>query len=433
MPVTGNDQQQNVTAPFRFVDIVTEPQDIELTVVLPCLDEAETLETCVRKARSCMDELGVRGEVVVADNGSTDGSQAIAEAAGARVVPVARRGYGAAIRGGIDAARGRYVLMADADDSYALDDLGPFLSELRAGAQLVMGNRFQGGIAPGAMPPLHRYLGNPVLSWAGRRFFRVPIGDFHCGIRAFHRDSIRALGMQTDGMEFASETVVRSALAGLRITEVPTTLRPDGRSRPPHLRTWSDGWRHLRFLLAFSPRWLFLYPAVVALTVGLAGLAALSLGTVTIGAVSFGIHTMLACATLVILGLQVGGLALVSRAYAARLALLPPSPRLEKWIERVTLERGLVLGLTSVLLGVGAFVTALLRWGAQGFGELDPVATMRLPIVGMVLVVGGTQVAAAAFAVSLTGLGRHPDATTESGAIEPAGAEASGGTARRAP
>jgi hypothetical protein len=354
-----------------------------------------------------MQQLGIQGEVVVADNGSTDGSQAIAEAAGARVVAVPRRGYGAAIRGGIEAARGRYVLMADADDSYALDDLEPFVRELRAGAQLVMGNRFLGGIAPGAMPFLHRYLGNPVLSWAGRHFFRVPIGDFHCGMRAFDREAIRALGMQTDGMEFASETVVRSALAGLRITEVPTTLRPDGRSRAPHLRTWADGWRHLRFLLAFSPRWLFLYPAVTMLVVGLLGLGLLSTGSVEVGGVSFGIHTMLACATLIVVGLQVGGLALVARAYAWRLGLLPRSLRLEKWLERVTLERGLILGVVSVLLGIAAFVVALATWGAQGFGRLDPVETMRLPIIGMVLVVGGTQMAVSAFAVSLTGVGQE--------------------------
>jgi hypothetical protein len=213
--------------------------------------------------------------------------------------------------------------------------------------------------------------------------------------------------MQTDGMEFASETVVRSALAGFRITEVPTTLRPDGRSRPPHLRTWADGWRHLRFLLAFSPRWLFLYPALVMLTVGVAGLGVLSTGSVQVGDVSFGVHTMLACATLVVLGLQVGGLALVARAYAARLGLLPRSPRLEKWIDRITLERGLILGLVAVLLGIGAFVFALATWGAQGFGQLDPVETMRLPIVGMVLVVGGTQIASTAFAISLTGVGRE--------------------------
>ena len=409
MAVTGESKQQTrLATDFRFAQNVTSPDAIELSVVLPCLNEAETLETCIRKATRSLAELGVTGEVIVADNGSTDGSQAIAEAAGARVVPVPRRGYGAAIRGGIEAARGRYVLMADADDSYALDDLGPFVTALRGGAQLVMGNRFQGGIAPGAMPFLHRYVGNPLLSWAGRHFFRVPIGDFHCGMRAFDRQAIRSLHMQTDGMEFASETVVRSALAGLRITEVPTSLRPDGRSRPPHLRTWADGWRHLRFLLAFSPRWLFLYPALVMLAVGAVGLGLLSIGTIQVGHVTFGIHTMLACATLVVLGLQVGGLALVARAYASRLDLLPPSPRLEKWIDRITLERGLVLGLLSVLLGIVMFVVAFASWGAEGFGRLDPVETMRWPILGMVLIVGGVQMVSTAFAVSLTGVGRDP-------------------------
>ncbi|CAA9234444.1 MAG: dolichol-p-glucose synthetase, (glycosyltransferase) [uncultured Blastococcus sp.] len=386
----------------------------ELSVVLPCLNEAETLAICIRKAQASLRSLGVEGEVIVADNGSTDGSQGIARAEGARVVDVPRKGYGAALRGGIEAAGGRYVLMGDADDSYALDDIGGFLEALRGGADLVMGNRFQGGIAPGAMPFLHRYLGNPVLSWAGRLFFHIPIGDFHCGMRAFRRDRVLALGMQTEGMEFASEMVVRASLRGLRIEEVPTRLQPDGRSRAPHLRTWRDGWRHMRFLLAFSPRWLFLYPAMTMLVSGLIGLGLLSAGTVEVVEVSFGIHTMLACATLVVLGLQVGGLALVSRAYAWRLGLLPRSARLEKWLERVSLERGLVIGVVSVLLGIAAFVVALATWGAQGFGQLDPVETMRLPIIGMVLVVGGTQIAVSAFAVSLTGVGQEPGGNPES-------------------
>jgi hypothetical protein len=385
---------------------VPTSSEIELSVVLPCLNEAETLEVCVRKALASLERLGVVGEVIVADNGSTDGSQSIARAAGARVVDIPRRGYGAALRGGIDAARGRFVLMADADDSYALDDLGPFVEELRTGADLVMGNRFRGGIKSGAMPFLHRYLGNPVLSRAGRLFFHIPVGDFHCGMRAFRRDRILELGMRTDGMEFASEMVVRSALNGLRMTEVPTTLSPDGRSRAPHLRTWRDGWRHLRFLLALSPRWLLFYPALAMLAVGLVGLALLSVATIEIGAVSFSVHTMLACATLVILGLQTGGIALVSRAYATKQRLLPPSPRFEQWLERVTLERGLLLGAASVVLGLVAFIYALGAWGAQGFGELDPVVTMRWPIIGMVLIVGGAQVAVVAFAISLTGIGQ---------------------------
>ncbi|MGY1620432.1 glycosyltransferase family 2 protein [Geodermatophilus sp. SYSU D00691] len=380
-------------------------QDVcELSVVLPCLNEAETLVTCIRKAQRSMTSLGIDGEVVVADNGSTDGSQELARAAGARVVHVDRRGYGAALQGGIAAAHGRFVLMADADDSYALDDIGDFVAALRDGADLVMGNRFRGGIERGAMPFLHRYLGNPVLSWAGRRFFRVPIGDFHCGMRAFRRDRVLALGLQTDGMEFASEMVVRAGLTGLRITEVPTVLRPDGRSRAPHLNTWRDGWRHLRFLLALSPRWFLLYPGLVLSVLGTLGLAVLAVDNLTVGALTFSVHTMLAFATAVVVGLQVTGVAAISRAYAWRLGLLPQSPRLEKWIQRTTLERGLLLGVLCALAGIGCFVGALVQWGSTGFGELDPVQTMQLPILGMVLIVGGVQLVLVGFLASISEL-----------------------------
>ena len=241
-----------------------EAGTIELSILMPCLNEAETLAACIHMAHSFLDATGVSGEVLVADNGSTDGSRDIARGEGARLVPVPTRGYGAALLGGIEAARGEYVIMGDADRSYDLSNLMPFLVELRGGADLVMGNRFKGGIAPGAMPFSHRYIGNPVLSVLGRIFFRIDIGDFHCGLRGFRRDRIRDLRLQTTGMEFASEMVVKSALAGYTITEVPTTLAKDGRSRPPHLRTWHDGWRHLRFLFMYSPRWLFLYPGSVA-------------------------------------------------------------------------------------------------------------------------------------------------------------------------
>jgi hypothetical protein len=323
------------------------------------------------------------------------------------VVPIPRRGYGAALQGGIEAARGRFVLMADADDSYALNDIGGFVQALRGGADLVMGNRFQGGIAPGAMPPLHRYLGNPVLSLVGRLFFKIPVGDFHCGMRAFRRDRILALGMRTDGMEFASEMVVRASLNKLAITEVPTTLRPDGRSRAPHLRTWRDGWRHLRFLLAFSPRWLMVYPALLLLIIGGIGLLWLSFGPHQVGAVAFSVQTMLACATAVIAGVQTLGLAIVSRSYAAHLGLLPSSERLENWLERVTLERGLVIGVIAVLLGIAAFVVALVRWGSEGFGALDPMTTMRVPILGMVFIIGGLQLIMVSFTMSLSRIDTH--------------------------
>ena len=378
---------------------------IELSVVLPCLNEAETLATCVRKAQESLRRLGVVGEVVVADNGSTDGSQEIARAHGARVVDVPRRGYGAALRAGILAADGEYVLMADADDSYALDDLGEFLAALRDGAELVMGNRFKGGIEAGAMPFLHRYLGNPVLSQMGRLLFRIPVRDFHCGIRAFRRDRMIGLGLRTTGMEFASEMVVRSSLAQLRISEVPTTLRPDGRSRSPHLRTWRDGWRHLRFLLAFSPRWLLYYPSLALQGIGLAGLVWLAVGTRVVGDVGFGPHSMLACATMFMLGVQGLGLAVIARSYAGHLGLLLPSARLARVVARFSLERGLLLGGSLFVLGTGCFLAALTSWGATGFGALDASDTMQVPIIGMVLTVTGFQVIIVSFTLALTRIG----------------------------
>jgi glycosyltransferase involved in cell wall biosynthesis len=373
----------------------------ELTIVLPCLDEAETLAVCVRKAHTSIMALGINGEVVVADNGSSDGSQKIARAEGARVVDVHRRGYGAALRGGIEGARGQYVLMADADDSYALDDIGGFLEGLRGGADLVMGNRFKGGIRRGAMPLLHRRLGNPALSWLGRLFFQIPVGDFHCGMRAFRRERVLELGMQANGMEFASEMLVRGSLAKLSIVEVPTVLSPDGRSRRPHLRTWRDGWRHLRFLLAFSPRWLLLYPAMTLVILGLAGLVTLGFGTRELLGVSFSVQSMLVCATAVVVGIQAAGLALVSHGYVADLNIVPPSPSIERLLHRLTLERGLAIGVVLVLAGVGAFVTALALWGSKGFGQLDVISTIRVPIIGMVLVVGGLQVMMVSLTMSL--------------------------------
>jgi hypothetical protein len=378
---------------------------IELSIVLPCLNEAETLATCVRKAQDSLLRLGVTGEVVVADNGSTDGSQEIARAHGARVVDVPRRGYGAALSAGILAAHGEYVLMADADDSYALDDLGDFVDALRSGADLVMGNRFKGGIEAGAMPFLHRYLGNPVLSKMGRVLFGIPVRDFHCGIRAFRRDRMIGLGLRTSGMEFASEMVVRASLAQLRICEVPTTLRPDGRSRSPHLRTWRDGWRHLRFLLAFSPRWLLYYPSLALQAVGLAGLVWLAVGPHMVGGIGFGPHSMLACATMFMLGVQGMGLAVIARSYASHLGLLLPSARLARVVSRFSLERGLLVGGSLSLLGVGCFLAALTSWGATGFGALDTADTMQVPIIGMVLTVTGFQVIIVSFTMALTRIG----------------------------
>src|SRR5690349_14016038 len=290
---------------------VLRRRNVELTVVMPCLNEAETVATCVRKAMGFLAESGIDGEVLVADNGSTDGSQQLAEEAGARVVPISDKGYGNALMGGIIAANGKYVIMGDADDSYDFTNLMPFVNELRKGADLVMGNRFKGGIAPGAMPPLHRYLGNPVLSFIGRLFFRVPIGDFHCGLRGFSRDAMLGLGLVSPGMEFASEMVAKAALARLPIEEVPTTLHRDGRDRPPHLRTWRDGWRHLRFLLLFCPRWLFLNPGVALLSAGALGLL-LGLPGMP-GWPHLGVHSLLYLAAATILGLQMVVFALLTK------------------------------------------------------------------------------------------------------------------------
>lgn len=378
---------------------------VELTVVLPCLNEAETLRTCIDKARKSIADLGVAGEVVVADNGSTDGSQEIARDAGARVLDVPVRGYGAALQAGISSARGEYVIMADADDSYALEDLGPFLDSLRRGADLVMGNRFAGGIEPGAMPALHRYLGNPVLSFLGRRFFNIPIHDFHCGMRGFRRDRVVTLGLRTTGMEFASEMVVRAALHGFDIREVPTTLRPDGRTRPPHLRTWLDGWRHLRFLLALSPRWALYYPSIALVVTGTFVYVWLLAGAQRVSGVSLDIHTLAAAATAIIVGVQLGGLALVSRSYCGHLGLLPASSRIDEMLGRFTLERGLIVGAVAVLAGIGCFVVAVLRWEATNFGALEVGESMRIVMTGMLLIVTGMQVAAVSFMLSLTRVG----------------------------
>lgn len=368
----------------------------ELTILMPCLDEARTVAGCVAAARAFLASAGVDGEVLVADNGSRDGSQALARQAGARVIEVAQRGYGAALMAGIEAARGTYVIMGDADQSYDFSQLGPFVERLRAGADLVMGNRFRGGIEPGAMPALHRYLGNPVLSFVGRLFFGVAIGDFHCGLRGMRRDAVRGLGLVTPGMEFASEMVAKAALAGLRIEEVPTVLRPDGRDRAPHLRTWRDGWRHLRFLLLFCPRWLFLYPGLALLFSGVLGFAFLQRGGVRFASVGLDIHSLLYMAGATILGVQLLQLAVLTK-WVGVLAGIVPKPRWLRLAERVlSVEAGLAVGLVLLLAGLAWSVSLVSAWGASGFGPLDPRAAMRGAIPAVTLMVVGMQAAAGA-------------------------------------
>jgi len=377
---------------------------LELSIVMPCLNEAETLATCIAKATGFLASRDVHGEVIVADNGSSDGSQEIATRHGARVVPVEQRGYGAARAGGIDAARGRFVIMADADDSYDFSRLDPFVEQLRAGHQLVMGNRFRGGIAPGAMPFLHRYLGNPVLSRLGRAFFDSPIGDFHCGLRGFDREAIRSLRLRTTGMEFASEMVVKATLEGLRIVEVPTTLSPDGRSRPPHLRTWHDGWRHLRFLLMYAPRWLFLYPGLTLIGFGLLACGLVMPGPLRIGSVVFDVHTLIIGMTAILVGTQILIFFLLAKQYAIDAGLLRLGPKFQAFRRLVTLERAVMVGGGLVGVGVVGVLGAVVVWSDESFGPLDYTRMMRLLIPAVTALAVGMQIVMGAFLSSILDL-----------------------------
>jgi glycosyltransferase involved in cell wall biosynthesis len=377
-------------------------EECELTILMPCLNEAETLASCIVKARSFLARSGIRGEVLVADNGSTDGSQTITEAAGARVVHIAARGYGSALIGGIRAARGHYVIMGDSDDSYDFSDLRLFVEKLREGYQLVMGNRFQGGIRPGAMPPLHRYFGNPLLTMLGRLFFSSSCSDFYCGLRGFERQAILALDLQASGMEFALEMVVKATINKLRIAEVPTTLSPDGRNRPPHLRSWRDGWRSLRFYLMFSPRWLFLYPGTAMFLGGTLAMTWLLLGPLVIGGVGFTIHTLLYAAVAVIIGAQSIQFWIFAKIYGMREGIVPPDPQFSSLITRVVrLEYGLIAGGILLLAGLGLAIYAVGYWSAVGFGALNPEQMMRLVIPSALTIILAFQTVYGAFFVSI--------------------------------
>lgn len=388
-----------------------EEKNYKLTVLMPCLNEAATLKTCIGKALTCMQENRIDGEIVIADNGSTDGSQDIVRSFGkenVRVVNVKEKGYGSALLGGIRAARGKYIIMGDADDSYDFLSLRPFVEKLDAGYDLVMGNRFKGGIAPGAMPPLHRYLGNPVLSKIGQILYGIRVGDFHCGLRGFRKEAIGSLHLITTGMEFASEMVVKAALHGLKMTEIPTTLSPDGRDRPPHLRSWSDGWRHLKFLLVYSPDWLFLYPGLFLSLIGLIGLILLAAGPLHIQQVTFDIHTMLYAAIALILGCQIVEFALFTKSYATKTGMLPPKKdRLNHFLEKFTLEKGLVSGFLCVLIGLAGSVAAVIMWQQTSFGTLMPSHTMRLTIPAATLTVLGIQFIYMSFFLHILNIKHH--------------------------
>jgi glycosyltransferase involved in cell wall biosynthesis len=366
---------------------------MELTILMPCLNEALTVETCIRKALAYLDKRSIAGEVLVADNGSTDGSQSLASAAGARVVEIANKGYGAALMGGIEAANGRYVIMADADDSYDFTDLDGFVDRLRCGFKLVIGNRFQGGIKPGAMPLLSRYLGNPVLSLIGRRLFASSVGDFHCGLRGFDRQAILGLHLRAPGMEFASEMVVKATLASLEIAEVPTTLSPDGRQRAPHLRPWRDGWRHLRFLLLRSPQWLFLYPGLLMAALGLIVSTMLVRGPIRVpGIFTLDINGLLYCSIAVIVGVQIAYFGLFAMAFARKMHLPIAHGFPESLLRAASNEAAIATGACLVLGGIAGAIYAIFQWGNSSFGPLVPSDMMRITIPAVTSLAIGTQV-----------------------------------------
>ena len=380
----------------------------ELSIIMPCLNEAETLAACLRKATAYLKHSGVAGEIIVGDNGSTDGSQEIALRGGARVVNIPLRGYGAALYGASLAARGRYIIMADSDGSYDFSELNPFLQKLREGYDLVMGNRFRGGIRPGAMPWKNRYIGNPILSTLGRMMFKCPASDFHCGIRGYSRDAFLRMDLRTTGMEFASEMVIKSTLMRMKIAEVPAILSPDGRSRPPHLRPYRDGWRHLRFMLLFSPNWLFLFPGLLMMLIGLAGVVSLSAGQIHISHVRLSIDTLIYSAFTILAGYQSVLFAVLSRVYAVQEHLYPPGRLYRHIFRHIGLERGLFLGALLVAAGLASAFYALFQWDRKGFGPLDIELISRIVIPSGLAISLGIETVLFSFFLSTLGMSvRH--------------------------
>lgn len=385
--------------------------EIELSIVMPCLNEAETIQQCVTEAVECLRTHGIAGEVMVGDNGSTDGSQEIARKAGARVVAVEQRGYGAALIGGIEASRGTYIVMADADGSYDFGASHLFLAKMREGHDLVMGNRFRGSIMPGAMPWKNRWIGNPVLSGVGRLLYRSAVRDFHSGMRGFSRAAFDRMRLRTTGMEFASEMVVKATVLHMRVAEVPITLRKDGRSRPPHLRPWRDGWRHLRFLLLLSPRWTLVYPGLLLMLVGLGVSAGLLTGSLTqIGGAQLGAHTLAAAGVMVLIGYSAVTVGIAARIYAMQEELGPPSSdRLRGWFRRITLERGIAIGSLVLLSGFAVVATVLWRWWRSSFGPLPLEQTIQPMLAGGFLIAIGVQTVLMSFFYSMLGLSLRRD------------------------
>jgi glycosyltransferase involved in cell wall biosynthesis len=397
------------TAILRAEVVESAARPTEFSVVIPCLNEARTLERCLRKATESFRRLGIAGELIVADNGSSDGSQEVATRSGARVVRAEHRGYGHALAAGIAAAKGRFVIMGDGDDSYDFGDLSPFVERLLDGSDLVVGNRFQGGVKPGAMPILHKYIGNPILTLIGKWLFRIPVGDVYCGLRGFRRQAITDLDLRSPGMEYALEMIVKAKLHGLKISEVPTTLSPDGRGRPPHLRTWRDGWRSLRFFLLFSPRWLFFYPGLFLTVVGIGTIVWLLPASRRVGGVTLDVHTMLYGAVAVLVGFEAIVFATFARLVAVQDGLVPRDPRFDRQLARFSLERGLLLGLVLIVAGLVGSLYALGAWEQKSFGHLNYPHTMRIVIPSALGIALGFQMIVASFFFGILGL-RDPGA-----------------------
>lgn len=386
----------------------------EVTILMPCLNEAETLETCIKKAGAFLEDNEVVGEILIADNGSTDGSQEIAAKAGAKVIHVETKGYGSALISGCEAAKGKYVIMGDSDDSYDFYNLMPFLDQLRGGYDLVMGNRFAGGIEEGAMPWLHRYIGNPVLSFVGRLFFNSHITDFHCGLRGYNRESIMRLNLKTTGMEYASEMVVMSELNHLKITEVPTILQKDGRSGRPHLQSFRDGWRHLKFLFMYAPNWLFLYPGVVLLAIGFIGSVSLILGQIAISQVVFSVHTLLYCMFFVMIGFNIITLFWCVKLYAYNHQFIPRQNSID-WNKKLNEDAFIFGGFLMAALGIALSVYAFGYWRHSGYSELQPEVVMRITIPAASLLEMGIQAVFAGFMIGIFKIKIRNDVEEKSG------------------
>ena len=383
---------------------------LDLSIIMPCLNEAKTIGNCIQKAKESIARLGVDGEIVVADNGSTDGSVEIAAKLGARVLQIEEKGYGNALRGGIEAAQGKWIIMGDADDSYDFGNIAPFVEKLQDGFDLVMGCRLPKGggqIMAGAMPWKHRWIGNPALSGIGRLFFESSVTDFHCGMRAFTREAYQRMGLRTTGMEFASEMVIKATVLGMRIAEIPITLYKDGRARPPHLRSWRDGWRHLRFMLLYSPDWLFMVPGMLFLLIGVSFGARLQLGPWQVGPFGFDTNTLLVCSMLQVVGLQIFFFGMFARVFATSEGLLPDNPGpLSKLFKYFNLERGIVLGLVILLLGLIKLIQAVLYWKAAHFGAISYPASLRQVIPAITLITMGVQIIFSSFFLSILSLPR---------------------------